>query len=375
MTLPEYFQQLEKQLEAQLPFVAYRHPNSDEFQCQLQQKATLEYLENFQQEGFVFAPFDNQKRTIFFNRKDAVFSKLKCTAEDLVIEEETNTTKEFENSLQQKAFHENIVAKGIETIENSALEKVVLSRKQVLVVKTAPIEYFKRLLKTYPAAFVYCWYHPQVGLWLAATPETLVKTQNNRFKTMALAGTQVFKETAEIAWGEKEKEEQAIVTRTIENALKSIKGIENLQISEVQTHRAGNVVHLKTDITGVFQKDSLEEIVTNLHPTPAVCGLPKEMAKTFILKEEHYDRAFYSGYVGELNIQVEKPRNPRKRNVENSAFNLIERQSNLYVNLRCMQLLENKALLYIGGGITKDSNPTAEWEETLRKAETMQNVL
>ena len=66
MTLPEYFQQLEKQLEAQLPFVAYRHPNSDEFQCQLQQKATLEYLENFQQEGFVFAPFDNQKRTIFF---------------------------------------------------------------------------------------------------------------------------------------------------------------------------------------------------------------------------------------------------------------------------------------------------------------------
>lgn len=374
MNLPEYFQQLEKQLEAQLPFVTYRHPNSNELQFQFQQDAKLEYLEHFQQEGFVFAPFDNQRKTIFFNRNEAEFAQLRFTAEELNAEESTST-KEFETTLQQKTFHENLVAKGIEAIKNSALEKVVLSRKQVLVVKTQPIEYFKRLLKNYPTAFVYCWYHPQVGLWLAATPETLVNTKNNRFKTMALAGTQVFNGTTEVSWGKKEKEEQAIVTRTIENALKNIRGIERLQISEVQTHRAGNVVHLKTDISGVFQKDSLAEIVTSLHPTPAVCGLPKQMAKNFILKEEAYDRAFYSGYVGELNVQVEKPRNPRKRNVENSAFNLIERQSNLYVNLRCMQLLENKAILYIGGGITKDSNPTAEWEETLRKAETIQKVL
>ena len=374
MTLPIYFQKLVQQLEAQLPFVAYRHPNSDELHLQLQQDTKLEYLENFQQEGFVFAPFDDQQHTIFFDRKSAEFSKLNYAAEELTSEETTSATT-FETTLQQKSFHENLVEKGVEAIKNSALEKVVLSRKQVLVVKTQPIEYFKRLLKNYPTAFVYCWYHPQVGLWLAATPETLVKTQNNRFKTMALAGTQVFEGTTDVSWGEKEKEEQAIVTRTIENALTNIKGIERLQISEVHTHRAGNVMHLKTDISGVFQKDSLAEIVTSLHPTPAVCGLPKQMAKEFILKEEAYDRAFYSGYVGELNIQVEKPRNPRKRNVENSAFNLIERQSNLYVNLRCMQLLENKAMLYIGGGITIDSNPNAEWEETLRKAETMQKVL
>ncbi|SHI77876.1 isochorismate synthase [Mesonia phycicola] len=374
MALSIYFQKLEKQLEAQLPFVAYRHPNSDELHLQLQEDAKLEYLENFQQEGFVFAPFDNQQKTIFFNRRKANFSKLKFTIEELMVEESIASTP-FETTLQQKTFHENLVEKGITAIKNSALEKVVLSRKQVLAVKTQPIEYFKRLLKNYPTAFVYCWYHPQVGLWLAATPETLVKTQNNRFKTMALAGTQVFKGTTEVSWGEKEIEEQAIVTRTIEDALKNIEGIERLQISDVQTHRAGNVVHLKTNLSGVFKKENLGEIVTNLHPTPAVCGLPKQMAKEFILNEEAYNRAFYAGYLGELNIQVEKPRNPRKRNVENSAFNLIERQSNLYVNLRCMQLLENKAMLYIGGGITKDSNPAAEWEETLRKAETMQKVL
>lgn len=374
MSLPTYFQQLEKQLEEKLPFVAYRHPQANELQFQFQKEDKLTYLDGFAQEGFVFAPFDNQQKTIFFNRNEAEFYRLEFTVEELLVEE-TTSTKKFETTLQQKTFHESLVEKGITAIENSALEKVVLSRKQEIEVDDNPLEYFKKLLVNYPTAFVYCWYHPKIGLWLGATPETLVKTQNNRFKTMALAGTQVFQGSLEVDWGEKEKEEQAIVTRTIENGLSQINGIERLQTSEVQTHRAGNVLHLKTDITGVFKKDSLEEIVTNLHPTPAVCGLPKQMAKEFIKKEEQYNRAFYSGYLGELNIQIEKKRNPRKRNVENSAFNLIERQSNLYVNLRCMQLLENKASLYIGGGITKDSNPTAEWEETLRKAETMQKVL
>ncbi|MBW2961398.1 chorismate-binding protein [Mesonia aestuariivivens] len=374
MNLLKYFQQLQEQLEAKLPFVTYRHPNSDELQFQLQQEKKLEYLNNFQQEGFVFAPFDNQQQTIFFNRKIADFKRLKFNIEEIELKTSTSIAT-FETRLQQKKGHENLVNKGILAIKNSVLEKVVLSRKQEIIIDSQPIEYFKRLLKNYPSAFVYCWYHPQVGLWLAATPETLIKTQNNRFKTMALAGTQAFNANTEVEWGEKEKEEQAIVTRTIESGLKEIKGIERLQLSPVQTHRAGNVVHLKTDLTGVFQKDSLEEIVKKLHPTPAVCGLPKAIAKDFILKEERYEREFYSGYLGELNIQVEKPRNTRKRNVENSAFNLIERQSNLYVNLRCMQLVEKKVFLYVGGGITKDSNPTAEWEETVRKAETMQKVL
>ena len=106
MTLPIYFQKLEQQLEALLPFVAYRHPNSDELHLQLQQDAKLEYLENFQQEGFVFAPFDDQQHTIFFDRKSAEFSKLNYAAEELTSEETTSATT-FETTLQQKSFHES----------------------------------------------------------------------------------------------------------------------------------------------------------------------------------------------------------------------------------------------------------------------------
>jgi len=99
------------------------------------------------------------------------------------------------------------------------------------------------------------------------------------------------------------------------------------------------------------------------------------MAYDYILKEENYERSYYTGYLGELNLQYVRNRNTRKRNVENSAYQSVSTQTNLYVNLRCMQVFKNRLEIYIGGGITKESQPKAEWEETQRKAETMQKIL
>ena len=112
-----------------------------------------------------------------------------------------------------------------------------------------------------------------------------------------------------------------------------------------------------------------------MHPTPAVCGFPKQVAKDFILENENYDRAFYTGFLGELNLKQSKTRNTNRRNVENNAYAVVKTQSNFYVNLRCMQLQEAKALIYVGGGITKDSNPEKEWEETVNKTKTIGSIL
>jgi len=95
-----------------------------------------------------------------------------------------------------------------------------------------------------------------------------------------------------------------------------------------------------------------------LHPTPAVCGLPKNEAKSFILENENYDRKYYTGFLGELNSDV-------------NGINT----SSLYVNLRCMEIAKDEAIIYVGGGITKDSIPEKEWEETVRKTATMKKVL
>ena len=104
-------------------------------------------------------------------------------------------------------------------------------------------------------------------------------------------------------------------------------------------------------------------------------GFPKAEAKDFILKHENYNREYYTGFLGELNLKQTTTRNTNRRNVENNAYSVIKTQSNFYVNLRCMQLKDKSANIYVGGGITKDSNPEKEWEETVNKTTTINAVL
>jgi isochorismate synthase len=132
---------------------------------------------------------------------------------------------------------------------------------------------------------------------------------------------------------------------------------------------------LKTSISGKVKPDLLPDIIVRLHPTPAVCGLPKESSKSFILENENYDREFYTGFLGELNFTSEKKRNSNSRNVENGAYRAIKKSTELFVNLRCIQIVDALAFIYVGGGVTKDSDSEKEWEETINKSHTMLRVL
>jgi isochorismate synthase len=274
--------------------------------------------------------------------------------------------------------HEDLVQKGIDAIKEGKLRKVVLSRTESVQHQLKVIGIFKNMLKKYNTAFVYLWFHPETGAWLGATPETLLQVERNKFRTMALAGTQAFQESTNVEWGEKEKEEQQIVTDAIlENLQELSSGSGSIKASKPYSARAGNLLHLRTDISGTFNSDSfnLHDLIKALHPTPAVCGLPKEPAKKFILENEGYDREFYTGFLGELNLKTETKRNSNRRNQENQAYASISKQTSLYVNLRCIKLEAGVANLFVGGGITAGSNPSLEWEETVNKSHTMKAVL
>jgi isochorismate synthase len=192
---------------------------------------------------------------------------------------------------------------------------------------------------------------------------------------MSLAGTKKFNGTIDVIWESKEKEEQQIVTDYIVRSLQT--SVSNLRISEIKTVKAGNVLHLKTDITAQLKLDSLnlKRIIQNLHPTPAVCGFSKEKAKQFILESENYDREYYTGFLGELNFKKKKSRNSNRQNVEKNAYASIKNITNLFVNLRCMQLNRNEVTIYVGGGITHDSIPENEWEETVSKSGVIKSIL
>ncbi|ARV16827.1 hypothetical protein BTO07_04560 [Polaribacter sp. SA4-12] len=312
---------------------------------------TLNFTSEFTETGFVFAPFNSEENAILFPLENAAFIN-----EDILIEEDFSFNTIFEDATNSdKEKHIHLVEKTLDEINNNELKKVVVSRKEeVLLSEFDVLITFKKLLKTYKNAFVYVWFHPKVGLWFGATPETLLTISDADFTTMSLAGTQVYVDSDEVIWKSKELEEQQLVTDFIQNQLEPISS--NLKIDKTETVKAGNLLHLRSRVEGNLNKKSnLKELIRKLHPTPAVCGLPREQAKRFINQNENYSRSFYTGFLGELNLE--------------------NKNSSLFVNLRCMNIEEKTASIYVGGGITKESNAKKEWEETIAKSKTMKKVL
>mgnify|MGYP002639901328 CR=1 FL=1 len=339
----------------QLPFVVYNKPNMKEVVGFFQKNNELNLITNdFDKQGFVFAPFKLSEKIVLFQKENCAFIEAHFEIEKTAFQ--SNRTID-ETS---KDTHVQLVKSGVEAIVNNQFKKVVLSRKEIVqVLDFDVVATYKKLLETYPNAFVYVWFHPKVGLWFGATPETLVKLENNSFTTMALAGTQVFNENQSPNWSAKEIDEQQFVTEYIVNKLSKFS--KNIQLSETQTVKAGSLLHLKTEIRGALNTEinnSLFSLVDLLHPTPAVCGLPKEAARQFILDNENYNRSYYTGFLGELNMNSKN-----------------QKSSHLFVNLRCMEIEENAVSIYVGGGITKESIPEKEWEETVAKSKIMLNVL
>lgn len=366
-----FFDNLQKQYQKKLPFVVYSRPIYSKIKCWLQKDDTLYKTTEFTETGFVFSPFDLKEAAILLPEEKCNHYILTTTN----FEDKSKSNIQFKtNSEEGRAQHITLVKKGIEAITNNKLEKVVLSRKEQRPISEHPITIFKRLFNTYKNAMVYCWYHPKVGLWLGATPELLFKVEGKQLTTISLAGTQAYNPTGNPNWTHKELKEQQIVTDFLATQIAPY--TSNTNISEVETIRAGNLWHLKTRlISRVESKSDLKSIIDALHPTPAVCGFPKQKAKDFILKNENYNREFYTGFLGELNVKISKTRNTNRRNVENNAYTVVKTQSNFYVNLRCMQIKDNKAIIYVGGGITKASNAEKEWIETQNKAKTIGDIL
>lgn len=248
------------------------------------------------------------------------------------------------------------VNRGMEEITTGNLLKIVpVRRKKVALPKEFDlVRTYLQLCQAYPTAFVNFFHISTFETWLGASPEILIKTAGDMFSTMSLAGSQKAigdNPLKNVAWTQKEIEEQALVSRYIVNCFKKIRLREYEEIGP-KTAIAGNLLHLRTDFkvdmkgTGFPQLGS--HMLELLHPTSAVAGMPRENALTFIHQNENFDRSLFSGFIGPVNIQ------------DGTA---------IYVNLRCAKLLPEFAVLYAGAGVTEDSDPEKEWEETELKCD------
>lgn len=352
--MTDLFLKIHSQLQTKFPFAVFSKPGSDTVTGIFQNSSEAYFLTDFSQPGFVFAPFNGDSFCFIPDDKANILS-VQFEAGGY-IPSELKTVPVDENA---KKDFENLVTNCVTAIRQGDFDKLVASRTETAQLNDTDITtIFQKLLYAYPMAYKYCFYHPKSGLWMGATPEQLLKVENNTLHTVALAGTQIYTEGEHAVWENKEKEEQLFVTDYIVASIKEY--TEYIRTTAPYTFRAGNIVHIKTDISAELTSTGiLKDILQKLHPTPAVCGLPKQEAKEFLLKNEGYNREYYSGFIGELNCD----------------FTRGQPKTDLFVNLRCMKVEGDKAQLYIGCGITKDSDPEKEFLETVNKSMTMRRVL
>jgi isochorismate synthase len=237
---------------------------------------------------------------------------------------------------------------------NDGIRKAILSR--VINVdrpkQFEPLTAFAKLCEARKDTFNYLLADPYQGRWMGASPEILLKKRGERGQTVSLAGTQA-KSEGKYIWQEKEREEQELVSEHIRSVLQKAE-ITNMKEVGPNTSEAGNVAHLKTTFDFDFSSDlDPLNLVDQLHPTPAISGLPVADATKLINQTESHQRQLYTGYLGLVN---------------NDCIDI-------YVNLRCMQIHADQISIYVGGGITKKSILEDEWLETEAKAKTMKNIV
>jgi isochorismate synthase len=338
-----------------LPFVSFRLPGHENPVTIYGPDSFEKYqqIENIlgRQIGFVMAPYEAGAPLLWLKAEKiaegfyidafwpAGINSADCQLSDPVVQEIGK--QEYVLQVQEAISH----------IKSGEAGKIVVSRQLIQDWPGASQNaghLFRNLCRQYPDVFVYLANIPDVGLWTGASPEVLLKSDAGIVSTMSLSGTRKTQKLSS-PWGQKEIDEHQWVSRYIAEGLEAA-GCDQLDVSPMHTMQAGSVEHLITNYSARCPDNQLPALIHALHPTPAVCGWPTAVARRLIGNIEHYDRSFYTGYLGPV--------------WGAGSFHL-------FVNLRCMYLVNNKAVVYVGGGITTDSDPETEWEETEMKSRTM----
>ena len=376
-------------------FAIYRLPYQKECTLMIQHEGEPLKLKSYTElngkRGFVMAPFavspDQPILLIEADevRKGEILRSVECGVwseicfESMNSQEQKTVSQDYSHSTLHTPHSSNLSSRQRYHIDfsnfhsnllNGEFQKIVLSRcvQEPRKEEQQPMTLFQKACELYPRMFISLVYTPQSGMWLMATPEILLEGGGNDWHTIALAGTMKLEgeslsfdsppvkgeaRLSDIAWTTKNIQEQRYVATYLMECLEHFSS----QITEEgpYTARAANLVHLRSDFNFVLEDTRrIGELIRALHPTPAVCGLPKQQTFDFIRRNESQSRRYYSGFSGPFNPEVD---------------------THLFVSLRCMQILDDCYCLYAGGGLLRDSVEDQEWEETEAKLETMRSLL
>jgi menaquinone-specific isochorismate synthase len=201
---------------------------------------------------------------------------------------------------------------------------------------------------------------PGIG-FLGGTPELLLSRNGKNIYSEAVAGTRRAggeeraggREVDAPNWSAKDRREIDIVRSAITDGLSAFCTRVECP-TEPEIHRAGKIEHLRFPISGSLKADSsIADLVVALSPTPAVCGMPSEIAMSLIRELERFDRGWYAGPVGWIS--------------KDSA--------EFAVAIRSALVSQKTVHLYSGAGIVQGSEARSEWDELDAKIATLRSAL
>jgi len=187
------------------------------------------------------------------------------------------------------------------------------------------------------------------GVFFGATPERLVTRRGRRVDTEALAGSigrggtaeEDDRLTRELVESPRIRHEHDLVARTIQDQLRGY--ADGLDVGDLGVRRLGSVQHLETPISATLREPThVLDLVSALHPTPAVGGLPPEAARRLIRETESFERGWYAGPVGWFDADGD---------------------GTFTVGIRSAVTSGEQVTMFAGNGLVRDSDPDEEWDE------------
>lgn len=353
------------------PYLFWRSPGSAFCRCVWGRAEGIQICRDLselnEKKGVVFAPFfcTEDFPALVWRPESETDLPVPCTEE--LLRADASCRGQYREQILPDASYVACFKAFSDALQTGEFRKIVLARS-VRVSRDSGfnlLEAFQAACRQFVYSCVYLYYTPQTGIWVGCTPEILLAGQNGHYLTVALAGTQPLPSgavkrmvraeqlLAELSWDDKNRKEQRYVTEYISSCLHQF-GVKTTEKGPF-TVQAGALAHLKTEIRFELPEDKrVGDLLQTLHPTPAVCGLPKWEAARFIQTHEPVPRGYYSGFIGWLDP---------------------DGNTELYVNLRSMQVCDTAFVLYAGGGLLDSSVGREEWLETERKMGAMRYVV
>ena len=239
------------------------------------------------------------------------------------------------------------IENSYEAFSSGELKKIVIARQTKVHIPKHPLDVLRTLRAQQSASFDFAFSPYGQDFFIGCSPELLLCIDNHTIQTEALAGTRPKEANPdELLHSDKDQREHRFVLNHI---------IERLNRLCSSTHRSAKpivsahnlVIHLKTSIEGIIKKGvTTHDLITALHPTPAVSGFPQQESIRLIERWEGFDRGWYAGPVGWIST--------------NGA--------ELAVGIRSALFQDNQCLVWAGAGIVEGSQPEQEWQEIEAKS-------